>query len=212
MTRYHKSTDAFPMVSRMIDGHPRRSRVITCDKCGYGAHILENNVCFAPEVVAKKFAARGWRVSGAHVCPRCQEGKKPMAPAARRAAFCALADVKHIEPKESKMAAAPAVRVATGEERRRIREALDDHYDEEAGRYRSSFSDKALSAKLDVPSKWVTDLREACGYGPDQNEATAERNAEIEAVKTEIAKLQADLLERFDDLERRLNKLQPKVL
>lgn len=207
--KYVKSTDAFPMESRTVDGHSRRARTITCDQCGFGAHLLENSAgSLPPDVVAKKFIARGWKVSGSRICPRCQAGKKPMSPAARRAAFCAINDVERKPPENNVMSAAPAVRIATAEERRRIREALEDHYDEDAGRYRSSFSDKALAAKLDVPLKWVADLRDACGYGPDRSEATDQRNAEIETLKLEIAKLQADLIERFDELERRCNKLQ----
>jgi hypothetical protein len=109
-----------------------------------------------------------------------------------------------------KVAAAPPP-VSTPEERRRIREALDTHYDEALGRYRQSFSDKSLAAKLNVPAKWVTDLREANGYGPDANEADAARDAELGSLKAELARLQTDLLGRFDAIERRMRKLFPEV-
>lgn len=114
------------------------------------------------------------------------------------------------EPKAVTMADPPPI--STLEERRRIRDALDAHYDEGAGRYRSSFSDKALAATLNVPEKWVRDLREAMGFGPDVNEKAAIRAADIDALRADLSKLQSDLLERFDALERRVKKLLPEVI
>lgn len=210
MTNPHtKHSDRFPSRTETIDGRRRKVRLVTCDKCGYPARLLENTANpLPPEMLRKKFTARGWSLGGSNVCPRCQQGKKPMAPAARRAAYCAMRGVSEHKPESTAMTSAPAAqRIPSGEERRRIRDALDDHYDEDAARYRQSFSDKALAAKLDLPAKWITDLREAGGYGPDQNEAAAARSGEIDAVRDELAKLQGDLLARFDSLERRVKRL-----
>lgn len=205
-------TSAFGSHSDLIEGQWRRVRTVTCCRCGYPAAVTEKAGTPLPDtMLAKKFIQRGWNLSGAPICPRCIAGKRPMAPKARRAAFCAIAGVPRAAPKEpevvmSAMVAAPPP-TSKWEDRRRIREALDMHYDEEAGRYRQSFSDKSLAAKLDVPAKWVTDLREANGYGPDVNESAELRRNDIEAVQAEIASLQTELLERFDALEGRMRKL-----
>lgn len=192
------------------DGRHRRVRTLVCDRCGYPTRINDNHRDgMPPEVVSKKFQAQGWSINGSAICPRCREGKPPMSPAARRAAFCAInmRGARRMSPQPATKAAPPPL--PTVSDRRRIRDALDEHYNEEAGCYRQSWSDRALAGKLDVPPKWVTDVREVGGYGPDENEATAVRAAEIEEVKAEFAKLQADLLERFDQLERKLRKLNP---
>lgn len=213
MATPRNNTSCFGSHSDLIEGQWRRVRTVACCKCGYSGSVTERDGASLPDVMlAKKFIQRGWSLTGAPVCPRCISGKRPMAPQARRAAFCAIAGVKRapIQKPEivmpTAMVAAPPP-VSKWEDRRRIREALDTHYDEEAGRYRQSFSDKSLAAKLNVPAKWVADLREANGYGADENETAAVRLADIEAVKAEVAALQTEILERFDALEGRMRKL-----
>lgn len=217
-----QASTRFPSHVENMEGVWRRVRTVKCSKCGYPATLSEKPGVSLPEVaVAKKFVQRGWRLNGCNVCPRCQQGKPPMSPAARRAAFLAINGARSSAPHTRKAAPMPDVKAApmadpppisTLEERRCIRDALDEHYDEGAGRYRSSFSDKALAAKLNVPVKWVRDLREAMGFGPDANEATAIRAADIAALRGDLSKLQTDLLERFDALERRVKKLLPEGL
>jgi hypothetical protein len=196
--------DQFPVKRREYGGVIRQFRTVTCDKCGHPAELMESSgTHLPPDVVAKKFLQRGWALNGMNVCPRCQAGKKPMAPAARRAAFCRIAAVE----KGMQMEAAESPREATAVDKRRIREALETHYDEDAERYRQSFSDKAVAAKLDVPPAWVTAQRVAGGYGPDRNESGAQRSLEIEALGLELGALQTELLARFDAFEKRLAKL-----
>jgi hypothetical protein len=61
-------------------------------------------------------------------------------------------------------------RAATWADNRRIRDALDVAYNEAGGHYLGHGTDALLAAQLDVPRKWVTDIR-ASLYGPDANEA-----------------------------------------
>lgn len=206
--------DRFPSAVEYVNGERRRVRIIMCAKCGETASLRDNTGSALPaDALARKFSGMGWSLGGRDVCPRCWRGKKPMTPSQRRAAFCAINNVsahkREREPAMALPATSPpmAERSASADERRRIRDALDTHYDEEAGRYRSSFSDKSLAAKLDVPAKWVTDLREAGGYGPDVNEASAARSADVDAVRLALADLQGELLSRFDALEGRVKKL-----
>lgn len=75
-------------------------------------------------------------------------------------------------------------RAPTRIENRRIMETLDECYDADRQRYKSSFSDQALAVRLDVPRAWVSKVREEF-YGPEANEA------EIEARRQKLALLDA---------------------
>lgn len=63
----------------------------------------------------------------------------------------------------------PLGREATYPDKRTIRAALDEMYDEDAGHYRGEWDDKSLAEKLKMPRIWVTQVRET--YGPDKNDA-----------------------------------------
>lgn len=88
-----------------------------------------------------------------------------------------------------------------------MRDAVDTHYLEAEGCWSQSWSDRALAAKLNVPAKWVTDIREALGFGPDVNEAAKLQAGEYADLQKSMAELQDNFLRRFDELERRLKKL-----
>lgn len=87
---------------------------------------------------------------------------------------------------QTSVAPAPApdgIRTPTRDDNRRIREALDTHYDEDAQHYIGAMRDAKLAAKLDVPAAWVSDIREAF-YGPDRSQhdgAQEALRAELEA-------------------------------
>lgn len=53
--------------------------------------------------------------------------------------------------------------------RRAISDELDAAYDAANGRYRGVGSDEVIAKKLNVPRKWVTDVREFL-FGPERNE------------------------------------------
>lgn len=54
-------------------------------------------------------------------------------------------------------------------DRRRIRESVEEHYDEDKQRWDGDMTDAGLAHKLDVPRQWVTMVREM--YGPDVNDS-----------------------------------------
>lgn len=197
---------AFPLLTEIENGQTVKFYAPHCDRCDYPTKIRFNGKRLPQEALVGVLRKRGWDTSPRFVCPRCKEGKKPMSPAARRAAY-----LKLNPPSTQQETVIPIMaeqpKTATPEQRRRIRDALEEHYLEDRGCYSKSWSDKSLAAKLDMPAKWVTDLREANGYGPDVNEAASVRAAEIEALSKDMADLQADILRRFDELERRLKKI-----
>ena len=83
---------------------------------------------------------------------------------------------------EDAMANPPAaVRQPTIADNRRVRNAVEEVYDEEGQMYQASWSDKKLAEHLDVPRAWVTRAREM--YGPDRNNE--------DAILAEAAKLRA---------------------
>lgn len=222
-----KNASRFPSHREPLEGGRwKMLRSLKCSRCGEIDVVPENTEYPLPsEMLAKKFVQRGWRLT-AHeaTCPSCRRKAgaviPPPAPPAVDPSPCGAAEcvggcdgapdlcpaATLRETLEPAMSADPP-RESTPADRRRIREALDGCYDEDKGRYRQSFSDKVVAANLKLPAAWVTALREAMGLGPDANEANAVRNAELRAVQDEMAKLQTELLARFDALEARLRKL-----
>lgn len=92
------------------------------------------------------------------------------------------------------MATADPPRQPTPADRRRIQEALDQHYAVDVGRYRANFSDKALGAQLKVPPAWIAEERERA-FGPDGNEAQADAAAKLQAIEERAAALEAQGME-----------------
>ncbi|PZR36474.1 hypothetical protein [Caulobacter segnis] len=77
---------------------------------------------------------------------------------------------------------------------RKIRQALDEAYDDEAGCYRGNASDRSLSERLDVPRAWVSNEREHA-YGPERCEQDREDLAKVEGIKQRAADLEAQAME-----------------
>lgn len=205
--------ERFRLLTEVEGGQPVQFYAPECDRCNFPTKIRFTGKRLPPEALLNILRKRGWDAGNSLVCPRCKEGKRPMSPAARRAAFCAISKTKRADearpaPIEEVPVMAEPPRVPTPEERRRIRDALDEHYLEDKACYSKSWSDKALAAKLAMPTKWVSDLREANGLGPDASEAAAQHAAAVEAVAARLAEVQADLLKQFDQIEKEVRKLQ----
>lgn len=200
-----KSRERFPCRTEQSAGKWQAYRFITCCQCGYDAKIKENtNKSLPIEFLSKKFREWGWDVgqtAKGDVCPRCVAGKKPMSPASRRAAFCAINNVARLAP-----AAIPAPapieqpqvitmadpRQPTREDRRAILDSIEEHWNHERNCYRQAFSDKALGAKLNKPAAWVSDIRDEF-FGPDTNEARDEAIATLQTLEKDT-KAAADRL------------------
>lgn len=165
-------------------------------------------------MMAEKFRQKGWKIASRRTgdrCPTCVRGgvsaKPPLTPTQKRAAYCRIAGVAPAastppskKPKEADMpktepvligtaaraptSGAEAPRVATREDRRRIQDALDEHYLTDKACYAKSGSDRVLADLLKVPRAWVGEERERA-YGPDACEADSQdlaRLADLEAV------------------------------
>lgn len=194
------STPRFQSVSEMEAGVYRRFKLVECGQCGFIGRVNDATTGgMPPELTQKKFQQMGWVIgqkAGRDECPKC--AASPAKPRPKPA------------PEEPVMAEQP--RQPTLDDRRRIREALFAHYDEEAGRYTKAHSDRSVAASLKVPFAWVSQLREALGFGPDRNEAADAWQGEIkairEAIKTAQDEVLADAAGRFDALDKRLAALE----
>lgn len=82
----------------------------------------------------------------------------------------------------------PPVREATFADKKRIRTALDEFYDEDRGHYRGDWSDRTLAEKLDMPRVWVAQVRDT--YGPDKNDSERiAAEAQVLAIRQTITRL-----------------------
>jgi hypothetical protein len=181
--------DRFRRTTRKAGDRYRRVWQALCFECAREGEILDSSHSgLPPDLIAKKFTALGWRIgpnAQRDHCPQCiaaHEEKPPM---------------KAEEPPKP-----------TVEQRRRIREALDTHYLENKNCYAKNHSDKSVAAGLKVPPAWVLEVREACGYGPDVNEAAQQRSAELDALEKKLASVQDELLTRFDELAKEIARLK----
>ena len=172
--------------------------VIRCSTCQRTAKTAEDPARpIGMSRACRAFAGAGWRVAAqrsADQCPQCVAGltKSPKRSAKPIA-----------KPKSQPMTASPSVapaitaappRQPTREDRRRIQSALDEAYDDEAGCYRGSGSDRAIAERLDIPRAWVSEERERA-YGPDRCESDAQDLAKVQLISQLAAILETRAME-----------------
>lgn len=100
-----------------------------------------------------------------------------------------------------------AVLTPTQQQRRTIRDALDEHYDEDAQMYRGGESDRSMGERLKLPAAMVALLREAMGLGPDRNNAQQTYRAELESMAEElreVSKAEEQLVLRIAGVESKM--------
>jgi hypothetical protein len=182
------------LVTEFEAGKPVLYCVPACDDCGFETKIRVKSKRHAPpDLIAQVLRNRGWSVSpGRQRCPNCAV-KRITAP---------------IKPKEAAVAEVAPPRTMTIDDRRKVREALYERYDEEKQSYRQSWSDRAVGAALGVPWAWVTDMRESLGFGPDRNEASEIRDRRIREIETEMAQISDDFMARMSALETLVKQLK----
>lgn len=95
----------------------------------------------------------------------------------------------------------------TREQRRKARDALDVHYDDERLRYRGDWTDKSLADSINVPRALLAEVRDDY-YGPDRNEAEAKRRANLTAALAEAEKTLERLMNTATDCETLINNLK----
>lgn len=193
------ASQRFQMVSELEAGVYRRFQLAECGSCGFIGRVHDATAKgMPPDLAKRKFQQLGWSIgqrASQDECPRCVEGRSKSNPKTEQ---------------EPAMAEAP--RQPSLDDRRRIRETLFAHYDEDAGRYSKAHSDRSVAAALKVPFAWVSQVREALGFGPDRNEAGDQWHGEIKAIRDAIKLAQdevlADAAARFDALDKRLTALK----
>ena len=168
----------------------KRVAVCLCSKCGAEKSIVlaTRNPSPHPKIVQKNLQEAGWRVtSKRRVCPACQEKEHTPMPG-----------LKAVPPRE-----------CTQADRRKIFRELDEHWDEKAGRYFGSATDKTVADKLGVPWKWVADIRDE-NFGAETNEAADLALAELASLKAEADKHSQEALAlatAFETLSARIDKI-----
>ncbi len=95
-------------------------------------------------------------------------------------------------------------------DKRRIKEALDDHYNVEHQMYRGSVNDRALAEQLDVPPAWVSELREDL-YGPAESEADEKTLAEVKAIADQLGQIETDILKAYEHFEDEVKALNAQL-
>lgn len=187
-----------PLVRCICDGCGREE-VVTCDyEHGPG------NVWVPKEGQAvRKMIGRGWsHVKARLLCPACEAARRASI-SHRGAATCSPSMTAKGEGEEMKKTIEPsrqAPRTPTLAQRHEITGMLMLSYDHKAGRYTGAETDKTIAEAIGggcLPG-WVAEIREA-NFGP------AGGNEEIEAIRAEIAAVQADCAERVAVLGKRLD-------
>jgi hypothetical protein len=139
--------------------------------------------------VLTAIAKLGWsNIAHKLRCPKCEEERRAKQPTAE--------GTEQMEPKASKVT---PLRSPTADMELDIIEALLSCYDRKAKRYSGQETDASVAEAVGsgcMPG-WVASIREA-KFGPAGN-------AEVEAIRREIAELRATLHKSLDELVKRLD-------
>lgn len=213
-----KGDEGFVMSSRrMPDGQFRGHVGISCKTCGHEEWRVAKNPGWGHRI----FTREGWFLGARRSqdeCPSCVEAR--LMPSAKRPKLTIVHPA--IEPEPIPMPepevtataielapAAEAPRQPTWADNRRIRAALDDAYDADAGRYFGELSDEKVAADLNLPRAWVSTIREL--FGPDRCEMDDTRRENLTAV-LEFAAHNARLaLEAAEQADRLVADIRAKM-
>jgi hypothetical protein len=199
-------------VTEYEEGRPVLYFAPKCDACGAEHKVRIKHKGVSPTYAENVLRRAGWDVSSSRLtCDACLDIRKKAAAQRKdlpEGVVLPPPSVTLKSPEEPMSEPLPPLQNLIPETRRRIRDALDEHYLEDKGCYRQAFSDKALGAKLKVPWSWVKEIREALGYGPDVNEQGAEREQELRELRGELKRLEETFLERAGAIETRIKKLE----
>lgn len=189
----------------------------TCRKCHQHIDVAASDP-LNPEVIAKRAAARGWKVDSHHAsvtrCPAClveavarRKGEPLLKVVPPAPAVAAHPPISSTAPKEPAPMATPETKTPRGpttEERIRIRNLLDKHFDDGAGCYLDDYSDQRVGEEARVPWAIVTRIREAA-YGPIRVDP------EMVAARAELAQLARDLKAAEESVHTILKALHDRV-
>lgn len=95
----------------------------------------------------------------------------------------------------------------TRQDRRKILDALDEHYDVEHQCYRKTWLDKTLGEHLNVPVAWIAEERERA-FGPNRNNSNIEKIAALETKADALYDRLLVLAQEADDIKSELTKIR----
>lgn len=186
---------------------------LPCSQCQSTERIKISSMGNNPGLIETAFKNMGWEAN-VHkprlcICPKCILKQKKEADIIKntRKEGQVLRDIvstnRAVEP--FKMASRPVngpltMRDLTKEQRNLLREELDNHFDQDAGRWAEGHSDHNASETLGIPRFVVIDFRENL-YGAlkEDTDITWLRDA-LASAKKGIASLQADVSKIEDRL------------
>jgi len=176
--------------------------LITCDACCAqisfdvrkpNGTISKRTAANSGHAMRRAALSKGWSMSpGKHFCPRCTKRRH----GADEPKLKSIKEKTMVQKTEAKQ----ALRQPSQEQRGDIIEMLVVSYDRKAKRYKGADTDKTVADAIGggcLPG-WVTEIRER-DFGPTGG------NEEIEAIRAEIAAVQADCAERAAVLGKRLD-------
>lgn len=102
-------------------------------------------------------------------------------------------------------------RQPTVSQRRAIRDALDESYDEDARRYRKDGSDEKLATKLNVPRAWVTEIRSMFYGEHDRNEVAEAAALLVTTFGDRIKALEEKIWKSLSEHEGEIKKLKAEL-
>lgn len=172
--------DRFTQVSVEYGGRRVHAWRATC-KCGFSHDFpwTGGRTQMPPEMTSKKLMALGWNVGATalrDICPSCVRSTPAETPPHKEPTMTPAPALP--PPPAPPPSAAPPPRIPTRDDRRRVLDGLEEHWNHDAGCYAKSFTDKSLAEKLNVPRAWVTAIRDEF-FGTETNEAVAENTKRL---------------------------------
>jgi hypothetical protein len=164
----------------------------------------------APEIIAKKFAQKGWTIrhrGGGDICPECDaKGKSSMKVIQMPAPIGGAAN--NVETPN----------VMTKDDRRVIFAKLQDVYLDEARGYDADWGDQKVADDLKVPVAWVCTIRDE-NFGPEGVSPEVhgllkqgqECSLAIRKMEDQIASLQESIESNRREIAKIKSELQPLI-
>lgn len=156
------------------------------------------------DALVKKMQQRGWVMGHRRrhdLCPKCAS-KKASSPKVER-----IADYLATLPNKKEPAMqTEQPRKPSRDEKRLIVLAIEDHYDDKLHGYAEGWSDDKIATDLNVPRKWVSDLREEF-YGPVVDPELAELERKVKSLATDLEAATAVI----EAIRRSLNDVKERI-
>jgi hypothetical protein len=163
----NSKTYGFDVIGEMIGDNHKAIARFTCHKCPTVLDLtIKSGNKLMPELLAHNARQKGWEAHNTHknraLCPACKALKIPNDPDSEIKKMIA----KNANAGDTAVSSGVVpFREPTIEQRARIRELLNLHFDEMDGAYHDEWDDQVVAEKLGLPRILVERLREAA-YGP----------------------------------------------